>query len=281
MLDTDTDPGAPELHQLLEVLDSAEEAAGWGGPAQLVGVTGRQLSYVAFPAHPLEKLLGWTALPIWSAIAVIAEGWAAVDENADFQRNTFSKRPSRTFGRERVRAITIMGRDGFETSGLRYKGGEFKVMPGPYTGTINDAMRRSLDRPTPAPEFPVVELFAQRWLASLVSSAKRGKHQPKVSAARTEFDIADDLVTLGHAEGWELLRDMTARGRVPTNVSPELAAWMDAGIFARFTIGELPPLSTLVKQARRRTDAEGRRRIEARLRWWNLHPQPASVDAPA
>jgi len=38
---------------------------------------------------------------------------------------------------------------------------------------------------------------------------------------------------------------------------------MDAGIFARAVIGELPPLDDLAKQARRRVDAAGRRCIDA------------------
>jgi len=37
---------------------------------------------------------------------------------------------------------------------------------------------------------------------------------------------------------------------------------MDAGIFARAVIGELPPLDDLAKQARRRVDAAGRQCID-------------------
>jgi hypothetical protein len=121
----------------------------------------------------------------------------------------------------------------------------------------------------------VVELLAQRWLAGLVSSAKRGKHQPKLSITPPASDV-DAFLAAGHAEGWEALRNVTARGEVPSNIAPETAAWMDAGIFARSSIGELPPLGDLVKQAGRRTDAEGRQRIDECLRRWNLLDQCAA-----
>lgn len=266
----DTDPHVPSLDSLLNDLDSAEEAAGWGGPPQLVGVAVPTLSYVALPGHPVEFLLGWTSLPVWSAIAVIAEGWGIVDEDMDVARCIGTKRPSRSFGRHRIRAITILGRDGFEACGIRYKDGEFKVMKGSPVGAVADCMRRTLGLPTPPPEFPVVELLAQRWLASLVSSTKRGKHQPKVAVTNPYDDLPDELVALPHTEGWDMLRRITSRGGIPTNITAEHAAWMDAGIFARFSIAELPPLPMLLKQAKRRVDAAGWKRIETVLRRWDL-----------
>ncbi|HZQ84546.1 MAG TPA: hypothetical protein VFA83_06900 [Acidimicrobiales bacterium] len=264
------------MSSLLETLDSAEEAAGWGGPHQLIGVTGRQLAYVSLRSHPVETLMGWNALPQWSAIALIAEGWGIVDEEMDVTRLTGTKRPSRTFGRQRIRAITILGRDGFEASGIRYQDGEFKVMEESPVGAVADCMRRSLGLPTPPPEFPVVELLAQRWLASLVSSTKRGKHQPKVAVTNPYNDLPDELVALPHTEGWDMLRRITSRGGIPTNITAEHAAWMDAGIFARFSIAELPPLPTLLKQAKRRVDAAGLKHIEGVLRRWGLLDRSAA-----
>jgi hypothetical protein len=262
----DTTSGGTDLRQLLTTLDSAEEAAGWGGPPQLVGVEGRQLGYVELPGHPYDALLGRTVPASWEAIAVIAEGWGAVDETADFVRSTSTERPSRTFGRQRVRAIGVFDRHGGEVSGYRCRGAEFQVMEGPVVGRIADAARRVLGCPTPPPGFPVVEYFAQRWLAAIASSAKRGRHAPKAPGALVDMKIDDELLALDNTEGWELLRHITARGNLESpSVTQADAAWMDAGMFARTVIGELPPLDTLAKQARRRVDAAGRKQIDACL----------------
>lgn len=264
-------PDPTDLRSLLETLDAAEEAAGWDQPAHLVGVEGTTLAYATLPGHPYDALVGWTAPVEWSALAIITEGWGVVDEDMDPARGTGSKRPSRSFGRVRIRAVAIVGRDGTVASGLRKKGQAFEVMEGPVVGRVNDAMLRAIGCPTPAPEFPVVEYFAKRWLTSIVLSAKRGKHAAKVPAAMLDFHFDDALLTVDHAEGWDTLRRVVASGRIDdTSVPADVAGWMDAGLFARTVINDFAPLADLVKQAGRRTDAAGRRRIEACLRKWNL-----------
>jgi hypothetical protein len=256
-------PDPTDLHLLVTTLDSAEEAAGWGAGAQMVGVEGHTLAFVAFPGHPYDSLLGVAVPATWQAMGVICEGWAAKLEDADFVRNTTSQRPSRTFGRQRVRIVAVVNRAGDQVSGTRTQGDEFKVIDEPMVGRISDAMLRAMGCATPPPGFPVVEYFAQGWLANIVTSGKRGKHAAKAPVEPLRVD--DELLALGFAEGWDTLRRLVANGRAESSVSADVAAWMDAGIFARSLIGDLPPLDTLAKQARRRVDAAGRAQIDACL----------------
>jgi hypothetical protein len=65
----------------------------------------------------------------------------------------------------------------------------------------------------------------------------------------------DELV--GAAEGfatvatWSTVRDVAARGLwFSHSIEPDLAAWMDEGILARWLLGGYPPVATLVAQAK-------------------------------
>jgi hypothetical protein len=167
--------------------------------------------------------------------------------------------------------VAVVNRAGDELSGVRTQGEEFRVMGERSVGRISDAMRRAMGCPTPPPEFSVVEYLAQGWLAKIAASAKRGKHAPKVPVEMLRVDgVDEELLALSFEEGWDTLRRIVAKGRVESSVTADVARWMDAGIFARSLIGDMPPLAALLKQARRRVDSAGWAVIDECLHRWNL-----------
>jgi hypothetical protein len=233
--------------------------------------------------HPRDALLGFVAPDEWWALGLVCPGWAnpASDPltEVDAARGRrhgapYADRPER----RRVRAVSLVARDGTEVSRL-VLGDDPPLDPGEQAGLLPDCLRRALALPTPPPAMPTAELFAGRWLAAIAAAGRRGCRRVGWAEAAALHPVCE-LVGVGriaHAElrgaaralasvGWSDVRAAVVDGRwAVDDLSPDLAAWMDDGMFARWLLAAQPALSDLLAQAAEVTSAGTMARVRAAL----------------
>lgn len=126
---------------------------------------------------------------------VAPDAWSALGTVCHgWASRNLDTRPSRASDRVRVRSLHMVARDGLEIGGLRLEGGGLSLQE-LVVGTVPDALRRCLGLATPPPPGPPAGLYAT----------------------------------------WEELRWAVITGvDTVTDVTPTLATWMDAGMFARW-----------------------------------------------
>lgn len=270
-------PGLTEtdsLDRLVTLLDAACSSGGWFQPHRLVMVevdpadpTALLLGQRVLPAgdHPLDHLLGFTAPPEWMGLGVICFGWTGAEPSGEDVPASFCDRPSphpapsgpaAGCARRRVRVVTLLERTGNQASTTALDDGA--VSDEPAQGTVSDALHRCLGLPTPAPPASTAEFFAVLWLQGLLS-APRGIAWTYAAAQHPAFAWlralgrrpgCDDLITAGRAMAetldWPTLRASAAAQAEATLVAPQVAAWMDDGMFARWILGSHPPLPALL-----------------------------------
>jgi hypothetical protein len=191
--------------------------------------------------HPLDELMGFVAPDEWAAIGAICHGWATRD---------LGTRPSRAADRVRVRSAHVVTRDGTEVGGFRLCG-EQLVLQELVVGMVPDVLRRCLGLPTPPPDFPAAELSAADWLDALADEPAAA---PPVAYASWE------------AARWDVV---TGRRRVP-DLSASLAAWMDAGVFARWMAATYPRTTDHLATVRRVLPPAAYAAAQRQLRDWGL-----------
>ena len=94
---------------------------------------------------------------------------------------------------------------------------------------------------------------------------------PELRPALVELDELAGQAT------WECLRSALAHaGRHPQNpIDPELAEWMDDGMFARWMASNVPPYEALLDSARVCATPKCWAEIRALLRRWGLRTRAA------
>jgi hypothetical protein len=230
--------------------------------------------------HPLDHLLGFVAPESWSAIGLVCYGWASPPAPEGS-----GGRPSEHPDRRRVRVVTLLDRSGDERATATLDDGT--VVDEPGSGMVSDAMHRCLGLATPAPPVASGELFAAMWLTSVASAGRRltwneavmlhpamqvlarsGGRRPQVE------ELVSGGRSLARAMPWGELRLRAASGVSDggIGVSPDLAAWMDDGMFARWVLGGLPPFTPLLRRCASVLAPEVLRRLRRTLRAWNLDP---------
>lgn len=110
-------------------------------------------------------------------------------------------------------------------------------LPAPEGGAMVDSLRRMMGLATVPPPCPVEYVDAVGWLSRIWGVGV-------ATGARLDWSDVVALAPGFEATGWEQLRLATAAGsgRSPVDVPPDLAAWMDEGMFARYMVGRLPEL---------------------------------------
>jgi hypothetical protein len=205
--------------------------------------------------HPLDVLLGFAAPPEWAALGVAAPGTGhALDGD----------QPP-----ERVHVTMLIARSGASAGVLR-RGDRATPLGDPPQGLVADACRRALGLPTAPPPATTVGLWVRWWLDGLVqASAERARGAPvpgwadAVALHPASFvpapgepapePAAVAAATLGLADawGWGRLRgcpEVADRlpGPMPAALTPDVATWMDDGMFARWLLSALPPPDELL-----------------------------------
>jgi hypothetical protein len=149
----------------------------------------------------------------------------------------------------------------------------------PEGGRILDVLRRCLQLPTPPPCHRIGRLHAVAWIGAVVEKAEaRGRRlvwsealsaHPAVSAhpgragSCAHGGQPEDLIRLaGEVGSWESMRLLVASGyQAPGMPRPEVAAWMDEGMFSRWVLGDLPPLEVLIEKSRQFLEPSAARRL--------------------
>lgn len=295
-------PDPDLLDRLVTILDRATATEGWYQPHRLVSLEvhpdpegDRLRNEIEFGfrtleqgQHPLDLLLGFVAPKAWTGMGVVCFGWAApAGDDVDFARGTSLMRASEHPDRHRVRVVTLVDRRGREQATASLDDGT--VVDEPGSGTVSDALRRCLELPTPPAPVGSVELFSALWLLQVAETADAARARlgwPEVVLAHPSIRLLtaagrrarpNELVATGRllhdSLSWEKLRLRAAAGQGHgTQMPADLAAWMDAGMFARWVLGGLPPLPVLLQECAQRVDDDALGRIRRTLRAWNIDP---------
>ena len=157
----------------------------------------------------------------------------------------------------------------------------------PEQGRILDALKRCFRLPTPPPEVPAAVLHSTAWLASVIDEglfserrltwAEVERLHPLARALSGELAVRANLA--GDARGptesllrqllrvaapaysWEEILRQAAEGELDELLEPELAAWMDEGMFSRWILSSLPSLDQLLHVARQSLVPSAARRL--------------------
>ncbi len=288
------------LDRCVTLLDASFADGGWFQPHCLVSVEpgtdrdddDRPLVDLGFRPldegqHPMEVLLGFRAPKSWRGIGSVCFGWAAPGD-VDAKRHVVSGgRPSRHPDRQRVRVTCLVGRDGVERCTATMEDGS--VIDEPGTGTVNDALRRCLDLATEPPPVPTTEVFAACWLEE-IAAARRPLSWTEIADRHPSMRMLsgaghrpqpEELIGAGRAMAravdWKQLRLRVAAGaEIGVDIRPEVADWMDEGMFARWVLAGLVPLPHLLAMCAEHLDPPVLRRVRRTLRSWNLDPPLAA-----
>lgn len=231
-------------HLLVHVLDAP-------GPDLAIGTAPLDRS-----VHPFTELAGVTAPEAWHTFGVRVRGRA---HHLDEPEGT----------PEPVSTTFLVDRAGHEASVLR-RGGTSLDLPGRAEGTIPDLCRRVLGLPTPPPPTPTSRsLWITLWLDRIMAAWNDPERRREVTASWAQLaglhpavaaSPTDDLLRIGdpsrllvlaraHTEAWPWarLRAEPAAVALPDGPLPvEVTSWMDDGFFARWALGSLAPVETLV-----------------------------------
>ena len=161
----------------------------------------------------------------------------------------------------------LVTRDGAMASGYRLAGSEFELVPG-GVGTIPDALKRAVGVPTDPAEVPFTGWVARMLLQLIIGDAPRGHRRVPWCQLRPSIESYAALADEG---SWETLRSVAAkRPAVISDLTPDVAAWMDEGIFSRWVIGGLPSYDHLLEEARKACTPEAFTQLRRQLKAWGL-----------
>ena len=288
-------PGWPEPPFLL--------ALPWGDPWR---VDDRGFDLEARPLVDADDALGvlcrQRARPEWVAVGVVVDGWTvppSATEDVDWRtlhRNGPSLR--RHPQRQRVRTLHLVGRAGPVAMALL---SDDDVEPqvhaspdggadGGPTGPLPDGLRRLLGLPTPSCGVTALELWASLWLAAVAARASRTSldwggvaslHPGTQLLQRSgQPDLWPDLVLVGRALarawGWDALHQAAVSGAEQASFlpPPDVAAFADAGMFARLVLRQVEPLWAVRRELDDCLDQSVLAEVDATLAAWGLGPVP-------
>jgi len=204
--------------------------------------------------NPVSALYGFTCPPEWWAFGVVVPGQARhLDDPAQSP--------------EAIRLGLMVSRSGDHVSLLRRGDEPPDVALGlGNEGRLPDACRRALGLTTPPPHAWPGQLWALMWVESLlvesmadpgsVSWDRAMRAHPAVDhVLRLDPGVASELPhrfiemvqIISRQFGWDRLRTLACEGTLTGfGVSPELASWMDSGMFSREVLAVFPPIASLL-----------------------------------
>jgi len=274
---------ATPLQRAAGAFDRIIDERGWGEPPLLLRTRGgldpehgAELAVHPLDGHPAESLVGFSAPLGWTAIGVSAEGWAG-----RYQPDPAGYRATAAGdgGRERVRSLVLVDRQGQLAGGLRGRDGLVVDTP-PTEGLVLDCLRRALGLGTARPTVPTGTFFAQLWLAGVIATGDGGGRRltwPEARALHPAAQLlapdgppteAGDVVgaarALAQGCDWSMVRHQIMGGW-DAGLGPAEATWMDAGMLSRWLLAQQPPVADLLAAARSRTSPAAHRRITRAL----------------
>jgi len=291
-------PGWPETPFLL--------ALPWGDPWRVddLGFDLEALALCGGGNEALEVLCHQQAKPEWVAVGVVIEGWTVPRAAADDVDWRTLHRNGPTLGvhpqRRRVRTLHLVGRAGPVALALLAEGADEPEVhatadggaEGSPTGPLPDGLRRLLGLSTPPCPVPPLEMWASLWLAAVAGCASRRQRLPlswdavvalhpgaQMLGDAVDIKSVDHLIVVGRvlarAKGWDALQMAAVTGEGPAFLpSPQVAAWADAGMFARLVLRELDPLWAVRRDLDGRLTPRVLAQVDAALTAWNLDAVP-------
>lgn len=270
---------------IAELVDLIGTALAGTGDNTAFGIKGRgtdvEVLFRDLPGDPTEALLGFVAPRDWSAIGMCVTA------------SSVPLAPDGTVpgGRQdQSRVLLVVDRHGRHITRI-HAGGELQSEPGEATGPLVDLCHRVLEMPTPVPAQSTMYLWAVLWLDRIVADFAPAGAAPnwrQITHLCPGFEVgrgvfgprptADQIATLGRAltagYDWEALRELQASGHgfLP-EPDPDLAGWMDEGMFARWVLALLPDLEDLVEAADALAGRGARSALTKVLRAWEVLPR--------
>jgi hypothetical protein len=227
-------PNERPMHPNPSTASEAADAALSHDPPAVLMLLGRRNGGWRLLPHPelrwLDDLIGFTAPTSWAGVAtvnecrVLAEGAPPTDGLI-----------AAVTLRSGITATSILTCEGV----MRYSSDE------PVAGHVADAHRRALGLPSAPEASDPGELLRRLWLDDLVwLVTELGPEVPLVDwAAVRALDPARRWG--GSIPSWEALHaELVATGQGWGAFSADQVAWMDAPMWARYVLDELPPVAT-------------------------------------
>lgn len=192
-------------------------------------------------AHPTDLLLGHRCGPDVHAVGLAVCGWAR-------RFPQWSDGPSEP---HRVQVVTLLSRTGELAHRIHHETPEPIVVEEAPTGEQIDLMRRSLGLATDPPPWDSGLMWAMAWLLRIARSEAPVDSWTSLWSLHPAFDPGDVPTTRAGAQrrvrafvrnsGWAEVRSDVIEGIHPNPmISPDEAAWLDEGSFARFVLNRLP-----------------------------------------
>jgi hypothetical protein len=225
------------LARVAEVLTETHHRGATGHIVRLSGLCADspELELVPIPAHGVyAELLGQVVSPRWEAAGVVVGGNARSLGDAHH-------RPGDRLGSATV--ALVVAREGTTASSLRIDGADPVVqVDGEADGVLGrlvDVVRRGFELPTAPPGHAVESVAAAVWLHRV--------HARAVEVSSVDVALVESLRP-STPDDWEAWRQQCARSMWPElGIHPELAAWMDDGMFCRTCAEAFPdPLELVV-----------------------------------
>jgi hypothetical protein len=152
---------------------------------------------------------------------------------------------------------------------VRIRGEELLVTDA-GAGMVPDSLRRALRVPTAPPGGSVVPYAALLLLTAVVEARRRYDKPLSRSALRDLLHAVEPAVAGG---GWPALRGAVARGRLRHAViTPDVARWMDDGIFQRWLHGDLAGYRDVAAEAKTALSAAAYEDVLDALEAWTSRP---------
>ena len=225
-----------------------------------------------------QGFLAWNAPPQCIAVGVVATGKAHVADTPIEGRVPFS--PGLIRG---IRMSCLVTRSGDVTWRMTLPDGR-SFDDAPHEGRLLDCLKRCFALPTPPPPVGAGHLLSVFWLGAIIDEVRRADRRltwREVSrlhpaaqmmsgcgrAGADRRDVCDIIRASASAWSWEALRVQAESGSWAEElVSPDLAAWMDEGMFARWVLSALPAPDELVARIRPRLAPSTARRLAHAVR---------------
>lgn len=202
--------------------------------------------------HP-RGLFGGIVDPGWEGAAVVGTGRLRALDLA--HEPPAALQPGFAGG---LRMACAVHRDGCVGWNMRLPDGTFFDRV-PEEGFMLDVLRRAVGLTTSPPKISIAPLEIAAWFAAIAeASAAEGRKLDWYESLRLHPALGETSATMApeplsqvrdrdKIEDWDLMRRLVAAGLASTvTPDPETAAWMDAGMFSRWVLDGLPPLTELL-----------------------------------
>jgi hypothetical protein len=225
------------------------------------GLVTRQLSYP-------NGLLGRVVPIRWTGVAVVATGRFRLLDEA--HEPPAAMIPGFAGG---LALACVLSRRGVIGWRLTLPDGSY-LDPVPEEGFMMDVLRRSLALDTPPPPESTVGLQLAAWMCAIpgVAAEEARKlgweealrlHPALVDGPHLDSAEAETIVGAGDRQAdWDIMRRLAAAGLdAEIMPPPDLATWMDAGMFARWVLGRLPTVNDMLPAMRESLEPDAYRRL--------------------